>query len=171
VYRRVTRLLAVALTPAATVITPHRARHTACQWALRMRFPAEDLAGLTAATRSAFESARAEALWRDGQLLGLTSGYRDPARQAALYAAEVARTGSERRARQRTLPADESQHVAGVALDVRPTEGARWLEEHGATYGLYRIYANEWWHFEYCPDGRPVRLAHPDAARLACQSR
>ncbi|MEV7009160.1 hypothetical protein [Streptosporangium sp. NPDC051022] len=55
-------------------------------------------------------------------------------------------------------------HVKGVALDVRPREGARWLEEHGARYDLYRIYDNEWWHFEYRPDsgGRPPRrLPHP----------
>lgn len=161
VYRVVTRLLAFSLTSIAALVTPGRARHTACRWALRMRFPAENLAGLAPATRAAFEAARAEALWRHGELLGLTSGYRDPATQAALYAAEVERTGSEAAARRWTLPPHESRHVAGVALDVRPAEGARWLEEYGASYGLYRVYDNEWWHFEYCAAGRPARRPHP----------
>src|SRR5690349_2319189 len=140
VYCAVTRLLAFTLAPIAALTTPTRARHTACQWALKLRFPAENLTGLTGATRAAFEAARTHALWRHGELLGLTSGYRDPATQAALYAAEVARCGSEWAARRRTLPAHESRHVAGLALDVRPAEGARWLEEFGGRYGLYRIY-------------------------------
>lgn len=161
VYRAVTRLLAFSLAPVAALAAPGRARHTACQWALAMRFPAENLTGLTPATRAAFEAARTTALWQHGELLGLTSGYRDAAAQAALYAAEVERTGSVEAARRWTLPPHDSRHVAGAAVDVRPTEGARWLEEHGAPYGLYRVYDNEWWHFEYCPAGRPVRRAHP----------
>ena len=28
---------------------------------------------------------------------------------------------------------------------------------------LYRVYDNEWWHFEYRPSGRPARLPHPGA--------
>jgi hypothetical protein len=170
VYRAVTRLLAFSLVPLAALSTPGRARHTACQWALRMRFPAENLAGLTGATRAAFEAARTQALWRHGELLGLTSGYRAPAAQAALYAAEVERTGSAEAARRWALPPQESRHVTGVALDVRPTEGARWLETYGAPYGLYRLYDNEWWHFEYRPEGRPTRLAHPGIARTECRS-
>jgi hypothetical protein len=170
VYRLVTRLLAFSLLPVAALVTPRRARHTACQWALTMRYPAENLAGLTRATRSAFEAARTEALWRHGELLGLTSGYRDPGTQAALYAAEVERTGADEAARRWVLPPHESRHVAGVALDVRPSEGARWLEDYGASYGLYRIYDNEWWHFEYCPEGRPASLAHPGIARTDCRS-
>jgi hypothetical protein len=170
VYRAVTRLLAFALAPIAALVTPRRVRHTACQWALTMRFPAENLAGLTRATRAAFEAARTQALWRHGELLGVTSGYRDATTQAALYAAEVQRTGSDEVARRWTLPPHESRHVAGVALDVRPAEGARWLEEHGAPYGLYRLYDNEWWHFEYCPEGRPARLAHPAIMRAECRS-
>ncbi|MER7277447.1 D-alanyl-D-alanine carboxypeptidase family protein [Dactylosporangium sp. NPDC000244] len=188
VYRRVTRALAVALVPVAWLAAPHRcagtareraplgsraqtlgsrartlgpARHRACQWALAARFPAEELAGLTGATRAAFEAARAEALWRHGELIGLTSGYRDPREQARLFAAAVARDGSVAAAWRRVLPPHASRHVAGTALDVRPTEGARWLERHGDRHGLYRTYDNEWWHFEYRPDGRPVRLPHP----------
>ena len=170
VYRTVTRLLAFGSAPIAALVAPGRARHTACQWALKMRFPAEDLSGLTPATRAAFEAARTRALWQHGELLGLTCGYRDAATQAALYAAEVRRAGSEQAARRWVLPPHDSRHVAGMALDVRPTEGARWLEEHGAPYGLYRRYDNEWWHFEFCAEGRPARLAHPGIAFADCPS-
>ena len=166
-YKLVIRLLSVALLPFAFARAPHRprrARQTACQWALAARFPAENLDGLTPATRAAFEAARTEALWRHGELIGLTDGYRDPQAQARLFAAAVRRTGSAALARYRTLPPHESGHVAGIALDVRPAEGARWLERHGSRHHLYRVYDNEWWHFEYRPDGRPERLPHPGAS-------
>jgi D-alanyl-D-alanine carboxypeptidase len=161
VYRVITRVLAVALLPVAFVIAPCRVRHTACQWALAARFPAEDLSGLTAATRAAFTAARTQALWQDGVLIGLTSGYRDAGEQERLFAEEVRRNGSPVAARVRALPSQESRHVRGTALDVRPTEGARWLEHCGARYHLYRVYDNEWWHFEYHPDRAPQRLPHP----------
>lgn len=163
-YRLITRLLAVALLPAAFVAAPRRARHVACQWALAARFPAENLDGLTAATRAAFEAARAEALWRHGVLIGLTDGYRDAHAQAQLFADTVRRTGSLSLALQWTLPPHESRHVIGTALDVRPIEGARWLDRYGARHQLYQVYDNEWWHFEYRPDGRPPRLPHPSAS-------
>lgn len=159
----VTRLLAVMLLPVAFCRAPGRARFLACQWALGLRFPAEDLGGLAAESRAAFTTARAEAFWRDGQLIGLTSGHRDAAEQRRIFAEEVRRTGSVSAARRRVLPPEESRHVRGLALDVRPAEGARWLERHGGRYGLYRVYDNEWWHFEYATT-EPVRLPHPDAA-------
>ncbi|MFI8933331.1 D,D-peptidase/D,D-carboxypeptidase VanY-N [Streptomyces sp. NPDC053474] len=145
-------VLAVLLLPVAFVRDPGRARELACGWALGIRFPAEDLTGLTDGARAAFTAARAEALWRHGQLIGLTSGYRDPLVQQRLFDEEVRRVGSPAAARMLVLPPAESRHVKGTALDVRPFEGARWLEEHGARYDLYRIYDNEWWHFEYRPD-------------------
>ena len=163
-YRLITRLLAVALLPAAFAVAPRRARHVACQWALAARFPAENLDGLTPATLAAFEAARAEALWRYGVLIGLTDGYRDARAQARLLADTVRRTGSLSLALQWTLPPHESRHVLGTALDVRPIEGARWLERYGFRYHLYQVYDNEWWHFEYRPDGRPARLPHPNAS-------
>jgi len=163
-YPLITRLLAVALFPLAFAVAPRRARRAACQWALAARFPAESLDGLTPATRAAFEAARTEALWRHGQLIGLTDGYRDAESQARLFARAVRRTGSVTLARTWTLPPHESSHVAGIALDVRPREGARWLERHGSRHHLYRVYDNEWWHFEYRPDGRPPRHPNPAAA-------
>jgi D-alanyl-D-alanine carboxypeptidase len=160
-YRVITRMLAVALLPVAFVVAPGRARQMACQWALAARFPTEDLSGLTSATRAAFMAARTQALWRDGVLIGLTSGYRDARMQERLFAAEVRRSGSPAAARLWVLPPAESRHVAGTALDVRPAEGALWLERYGARHHLYRVYTNEWWHFEYHPDGAPEILPHP----------
>src|ERR1044072_1168974 len=121
-FRLLTCLLAIALLPIA------RSRHAACQWALAARFPAEDLTGLTPATRAAFTAARTEALWRDGVLIGLTSGYRDAGTQQRMFAADTDAGGL------RVLPPSESRHVAGTALDVRPTQGGRWLERHGAPH-------------------------------------
>jgi D-alanyl-D-alanine carboxypeptidase len=91
-YRLVTRLLSVALLPLALVVAPRRARQVAPQWALAARFPTESLDGLTPATRAAFEAARTEALWRHGELIGLTDGYRDAHAQARLFADTVRRT-------------------------------------------------------------------------------
>ncbi|GAA4600958.1 hypothetical protein BJY16_003713 [Actinoplanes octamycinicus] len=171
VYAAATRMLAFALSPVAALVAPGRARQTACRWALAARFPAENLDGLAPAARAAFEAARTRALWRHGELIGLTSGHRDRDTQTALYLAEVRRCGSVAEARRWVLPPEESRHVAGTAMDVRPTEGARWLERHGALHGLYRVYDNEWWHFEYRPDGRPPRLPHPGAHRNLCHQR
>ncbi|CRK55032.1 hypothetical protein [Alloactinosynnema sp. L-07] len=163
-YAAITRLMAVLLLPAAYMTG--RARHHACQWALALRYPAEDLAGLTPPARAAFTEARAVAFWRDGQLIGLTSGHRDAGTQRTLFAEEVRRGGSVDAARKRVLPPDESSHVKGIALDVRPVQGALWLERHGARFHLHRTYDNEWWHFEYRPEacGKPLpRLPHPGA--------
>ncbi|MGW4487278.1 D-alanyl-D-alanine carboxypeptidase [Amycolatopsis sp. NPDC004368] len=157
-YRVITRVLAFALWPLAAVFARGRpTRQLACAWALRIRFPSEDLTGLSPGTLAAFTAARTTALWRDGTLLGLTSGHRDARTQHHLFAAEVRRTGMARH----TLPPAESHHVTGTALDVRPRDGAVWLERHGAAHHLYRVYDNEWWHFEYHPEGRPPRVPHP----------
>lgn len=152
-----TKTLARCLLPLAHLHAPGHARHVACQWALGIRYPAEDLRGLTLAAHAAFTTARTEAFWRDGQLIGLTSGHRDAAEQHRIYVADLQRPGLPR-----ALHPAESPHVRGVAMDVRPVEGARWLEENGARYNLYRTYDNEWWHFEYRLH-RPARLPYPGA--------
>lgn len=162
-----TRILAVLLLPAAFVRNPAHPLRVSANWALSLRFPAEDLRGLSIGTRAALLAARSQALWRDGQLIGVTSGYRDPERQLALYHGEVARAGSPWAARTRVLPPDESAHVRGIAIDVRPREGALWLERQGQTHGLHRRYDNEWWHFEYHPGTIPRRLPSPRFAPTA----
>lgn len=151
-YRHVTVLVATLLLPAAFVFTRgKRVREQACEWAFRVRYPAENLVGLTPETKAAFIGARCAALWHDAELIGLTSGHRLYAEQLSLFEEAVVGYGSVADARTWVLPPDESAHVQGVALDVRPTEGARWLERNGDRFGLYRTYANEWWHFEYLP--------------------
>ncbi|MFD9890577.1 D,D-peptidase/D,D-carboxypeptidase VanY-N [Amycolatopsis sp. NPDC059027] len=167
----ITVVLAVFLLPIAFAGRPGCARELACQWALRLRFPAEDLSGLADDAKAAFIAARTEALWGHGQLLGLTSGYRDHQTQQQLFDEEVRRSGSSASARTLVLPPSESSHVKGVALDVRPREGALWLEEHGARYDLYRTYDNEWWHFEHWPERVPQLLAHPGVKTRECCQR
>ncbi|WP_212999279.1 D-alanyl-D-alanine carboxypeptidase family protein [Winogradskya consettensis] len=169
-YKMMTLGLALVFLPVAFVVAGRRAAHVGCRWALAFRFPAERLAGLTAETRAALEAARSRALWRHGELIGVTSGHRPAERQARIFADAIRREGSLEAARLRALPPGESRHVAGTAVDVRPVEGARWLERYGARYGLYRIYENEWWHFEYRPGGRPVLLPHPGVTRRPARS-
>lgn len=154
-YRHVTVLVATLLLPLALLVTRGgRVREQACEWAFRVRYPSEDLSGLTPGTRAAFVAARCAALWHDAELIGLTSGHRLYAEQRELFEDAVRGYGSVSEARRWVLPPEESSHVAGRAMDVRPTEGARWLELHGDQFGLYRTYANEWWHFEYWPEFR-----------------
>jgi hypothetical protein len=38
--------------------------------------------------------------------------------------------------------------VTGDAVDIGPTDADDWLIQHGSTYGLCQIFANELWHFE-----------------------
>jgi D-alanyl-D-alanine carboxypeptidase len=161
-YTAITLTLGVLLLPAAILRHRGRARELACAWALRLRFPAEDLTGLAPGTLTALTAARTEAFWRDHQLIGVTSGYRDAATQLRLFLSEVRRSGSPESARAWVLPPSESRHVHGTALDVRPVEGARWLERHGGRHDLHRVYANEWWHFEYQPGRRRAPSRRPE---------
>jgi hypothetical protein len=55
--------------------------------------------------------------------------------------------------------------VSGDAVDIGPSAAAAWLSEHGAAYGLCRIYGNEPWHYELRPEaterGCPPMYADP----------
>jgi D-alanyl-D-alanine carboxypeptidase len=121
-----------------------------------------DMAGLTPAMRRAVTRAQAAAA-ADGVELRVTSGWRSRERQRQLYVEAIAKYGSPERARRWVLPPEESEHVAGRAVDVGPESGARWLEEHGVRFGLCRRYDNEPWHFErlavargsVCPPRQP----------------
>lgn len=68
-----------------------------------------------------------------------------------MFKSAVKKYGSEAAARKWVLPANESHHVLGIALDVIPQSGATWLQKNGKQWGLCRMYVNEWWHFEYNP--------------------
>ena len=83
--------------------------------------------------------------------LFITSGFRSLNRQAFLFKREVEIRGSETEAAKWVLPPEYSHHPRGLAIDVNyPGDkiGALWLEENGSRFGLCRVYANEWWHFE-----------------------
>lgn len=104
---------------------------------------------------------------RDGISLAITSGFRSLERQAFLYQQEVEKRGSETEASKWVLPPQSSNHPKGLAIDVNyPTDpaGAMWLERNGWRFGLCRVYANEWWHFEgtFVP-GRKCPPLAPDA--------
>ena len=97
-----------------------------------------------------FDAARISAELEDVHLY-ITSGFRSEDRQATLFAAAIKKYGSETEAAKWVLPAQFSHHPHGLAIDVNyPGDpiGAKWLEDNGARFGLCRVYANEWWHFE-----------------------
>ncbi|ACQ80953.1 peptidase M15B and M15C DD-carboxypeptidase VanY/endolysin [Beutenbergia cavernae DSM 12333] len=107
----------------------------------------EAATGLDPELERRFELAQAAAA-EDGVPLTLTSGWRTAEEQQALVDDAVRRYGSVDEAHRWVLPPDTSEHVAGAAIDVGPTDGALWLGEHGWEFGLCRTYANEVWHFE-----------------------
>lgn len=87
----------------------------------------------------------------DGVELFITSGFRSQSRQQLLFEREVEIRGSETEAAKWVLPPQSSHHPRGLSLDVNypgDKAGALWLERNGARFGLCRVYANEWWHFE-----------------------
>lgn len=87
----------------------------------------------------------------EGVPLTLTSGWRSADDQQRLVDEAVVTYGSVEEAHRWVLPPELSSHVAGLAIDVGPVDGARWLEEHAGQFGLCRTYQNEWWHFEPMP--------------------
>lgn len=116
--------------------------------------------GLEPASALAYTLAEREA-HAQGVPLSITSGYRTPAEQQALWEDGVATYGPDG-ARRWVLPPEESTHVSGQAIDVGPWRGAQWLEANGYRWGLCRIFENEWWHFELatlpgasCPPMKP----------------
>jgi hypothetical protein len=90
--------------------------------------------------------------------LVVDSGWRSPAYQEHLLHEAVSKYGSESEAAHWVATPDTSAHVSGDAVDIGPPDAAAWLSEHGAGYGLCRIYRNEPWHFEL----------RPEAADLGC---
>jgi zinc D-Ala-D-Ala carboxypeptidase len=88
----------------------------------------------------------------DGVELVVDSGWRSAAYQERLLDEAVSKYGSEEEAARWVATPDTSPHVSGDAVDIGPPEGAAWLSEHGAGYGLCQIYANEPWHYELRPE-------------------
>jgi D-alanyl-D-alanine dipeptidase len=117
-----------------------------------------------------FTAAKAAAA-KDGQRIYIASGFRTLERQKYLFANAVKKYGSELEAAKWVAPPYVSHHPWGLAIDVNyPNEpvGAGWLEINGATFGLCRVYENEWWHFEpvIAPGGTcPVLLPNATFTR------
>jgi zinc D-Ala-D-Ala carboxypeptidase len=101
--------------------------------------------------RAALSSA-AEAMAGDGIRMTITSGWRSAAYQEQLLQEAVGEYGSREQAERWVATPETSLHVAGQAVDVGPWDAAIWLDDHGADYGLCRIYVNEPWHFELRPE-------------------
>ncbi|MFD5224209.1 M15 family metallopeptidase [Microbacterium sp. NPDC058342] len=106
---------------------------------------------LDGALRDALRRATDEAS-ADGVELRVNSGWRSPEYQDRLLSDAVHEHGSAQEAARWVAPADTSEHVSGDAVDIGPWQAADWLGNHGAGFGLCRIYANEPWHFELRPD-------------------
>lgn len=116
-----------------------------------------------------FLSAQAAAK-AEGIKITIDSGYRSLEKQNYLYQRAIKTYKSADEAMKWVLPEDLSRHPWGLALDVNLNHnksGASWLEANGATYGLCRVYENEWWHFEplTAPGGICPPLL-PDASHL-----
>ena len=110
-----------------------------------------------------FNAARAFAA-ADGVALYISSGFRSRDRQEILFAQALRKYGSETEAAKWVLPPQYSHHPQGLAIDVNypgDKPGALWLDKNGSRFGLCRVYANEWWHFEgvIAPGERCPRLS------------
>lgn len=128
---------------------------------------AEDAAeagGIDPGLQQRFDDAQAAAR-ADGVELWITSGRRSAAEQQELVDRAVERHGSLEEAKRWVLPPETSEHVAGTAIDVGPTEGAYWLQQHGRDFGLCQTYANEVWHYEAATEpGGECPPMHDDAS-------
>ena len=82
----------------------------------------------------------------------VNSGWRSPEYQEQLFREAVWKYGSEEEAARWVATPDTSAHVSGNAVDIGSFDATAWLSEHGAQYGLCRIYRNEPWHYELRPD-------------------
>ena len=101
----------------------------------------------------------------DGVEFLVDSGWRSPEYQEQLLQDAIAKYGSRAEAVRWVATPNTSAHVSGDAVDIGPSGAAAWLSEHGAEYGLCRIYGNEPWHYELRPQavdhGCPPMYADP----------
>jgi D-alanyl-D-alanine carboxypeptidase len=122
------------------------------------------VADLDADLRTALRRAATDGA-NEGIELLVDSGWRSPAYQQHLLDEAVHRYGSREQAARWVATPEASAHVSGDAVDIGPADGAAWLSEHGAAYGLCRTYANEPWHYELrrqaTDDGCPAMYADP----------
>lgn len=151
-------------TPSASALVTGAMASSPASSSSRRPTPAKP--GLDPRLRAAFARAQRDAR-AQGVTLRINSGYRSAALQQRLFKAAVKRYGSRAAARKWVAPPSESYHVKGLAVDVAPYSGAAWLQKRQARYGLCRVFANEWWHFELNQSGRrcPPLLSSAAARR------
>ena len=122
------------------------------------------VANLDPALLGALRQAAADAA-DDGVELVVESGWRSPEHQARLLHEAISKYGSREEAARWVAAPNRSAHVSGDAVDIGPSDATAWLSEHGAAYGLCRIYGNEPWHYELRPEagdqGCPPMYADP----------
>jgi zinc D-Ala-D-Ala carboxypeptidase len=122
------------------------------------------VANLDPALLGALRRAATDAAGNGVDLL-LDSGWRSPAYQQQLLHEAILKYGSEAEAARWVATPETSAHVSGDAADIGPLGATAWLSEHGAEYGLCRIYSNEPWHYELRPEaidhGCPPMYADP----------
>ncbi len=101
----------------------------------------------------------------DGVEFFILSGWRSPEYQERLLQQAVLKYASEEEAARWVATPNTSAHVSGDAVDIGRSDATAWLSEHGAEYGLCRIYSNEPWHHELRPEaiyhGCPPMYADP----------
>ncbi|MBW9208227.1 M15 family metallopeptidase [Mumia sp. zg.B21] len=101
----------------------------------------------------------------DGVELAVNSGWRSSDYQEQLFREAAEKYGSDEEARRWVARPGASVHEAGDAVDIGPSTATAWLAEHGASFGLCRIYDNEPWHYELRTDavahGCPPTYADP----------
>jgi len=116
-----------------------------------------------------FQSAQTTAKL-EGIEMSIDSGYRTIQTQEYLFKQAIKEHKTAEEAIKWVLPGELSRHPWGLALDINlhhEKSGASWLEANGATFGLCRVYENEWWHFEplVAPGGICPPLL-PDASQV-----
>jgi hypothetical protein len=101
----------------------------------------------------------------DGVEVYVSSGWRSRTYQEQLFREAVSKYGSKEEAARWVAMPGTSAHEVGAAVDIGHSDAEAWLAEHGARYGLCRVYGNEPWHYELRPeaidDGCPHVYADP----------
>lgn len=113
---------------------------------------------------------------QDGLNLRITSAYRSPEVQAALWADAVEKYGSESAARKWVAPPGRSQHNRGLAVDFAGPGGllrdanspeAQWIAANAARFGLAVPMDWEPWQVEYAGGGENAFAGTPQMDRQA----
>ena len=129
---------------------------------LDARYPA--VSKLDSSLLRALRRAAADAA-ADGVTLYVDSGWRSRTYQEQLFREAISEYGSAEDAARWVAVPGRSTHESGNAVDVGRSEATAWLAEHGARYGLCKIYGNEPWHYELRPGamdrGCPRMFADP----------